>query len=134
MTALSSSLVSSIVDGAVVEEYETLIQPGRDPGPVHVHGITPEMLQSAPRFEEVAGDIATRLDGAVLVAHNISFDVRMLCQEAARLDRIWIRSRGGDVHLDRLTNQTAGARRSGGWPVGTESHRARRRPYGRRAH
>ena len=75
----------TVVDGAVVEEYETLIQPERDPGPVHVHGITPEMLQSAPPFETVAGDISSRLDGAVLVAHNISFDVRMLRQEAARL-------------------------------------------------
>lgn len=75
----------TVVDGVVEEEYETLIQPGRDPGPVHVHGITPEMLQSAPPFEAVAGDIASRLDGAVLVAHNISFDIRMLNQEAARL-------------------------------------------------
>ena len=75
----------TVVDGAVVEEYETLIQPARDPGPVHIHGITPEMLQSAPPFETVAGDISSRLDGAVLVAHNISFDVRMLRQEAARL-------------------------------------------------
>ena len=75
----------TVVDGAVVEEYETLIQPARDPGPVHIHGITPEMLQAAPPFETVAGDISSRLDGAVLVAHNISFDVRMLRQEAARL-------------------------------------------------
>lgn len=75
----------TVVDGAVVEEYETLIQPERDPGPVHIHGITPEMLQAAPPFETVAGDISSRLDGAVLVAHNISFDVRMLRQEAARL-------------------------------------------------
>ena len=75
----------TVVDGAVVDEYETLIQPSRDPGPVHVHGITPEMLQTAPPFEAVAGDIASRLDGAVLVAHNISFDMRMLRQETARL-------------------------------------------------
>lgn len=75
----------TVVNGTVVDEYETLIQPERDPGPVHVHGITPEMLQSAPPFESVAGDIASRLDGAVLVAHNISYDVRMLRQEAERL-------------------------------------------------
>ena len=76
----------TVVDGEVVEEYDTLIQPNRDPGPVHIHGITPEMLQSAPKFDAVAGDIADRLNGAVLVAHNISFDVRMLRQEVARLD------------------------------------------------
>ena len=44
----------TVVDGAVVEEYETLIQPERDPGPVHIHGITPEMLQAAAPFETVA--------------------------------------------------------------------------------
>ena len=76
----------TVVDGEVVEEYDTLIQPNRDPGPVNIHGITPEMLQSAPKFDAVAGDIADRLNGAVLVAHNISFDVRMLRQEVARLD------------------------------------------------
>ena len=70
----------------------------------HVHGITPEMLQSAPRFEEVAGDIATRLDGAVLVAHNISFDVRMLLQEAARLDGTGF-GPGEGMCTYRLTNQ-----------------------------
>lgn len=94
----------TVDDGAVVEEYETLIQPGRDPGPVHVHGITPEMLQSAPRFEEVAGDIATRLDGAVLVAHNISFDVRMLCQEVARLEGAGFEP-GEGMCTYKLTNQ-----------------------------
>ncbi len=75
----------TVVEGTVIDEYETLIQPERDPGPVHVHGITPEMLQSAPPFESVADDIANRLDGAVLVAHNISYDMRMLRQEVARL-------------------------------------------------
>lgn len=39
----------TVVDGVVVEECETLIQPHRDLGPVHVHGVvTPEMLQSVP--------------------------------------------------------------------------------------
>lgn len=71
----------TVADGVVVDEYDTLIQPKRDPGPAHIHGITPDMLQSAPKFDAVAGDIADRLNGAVLVAHNISFDVRMLKQE-----------------------------------------------------
>ena len=43
------------------------------------------MLEAAPEFESVAGDIAVRLDGAVLVAHNISFDLRMLGQEFGRV-------------------------------------------------
>ena len=35
--------VTDVVDGAVIEEYD-LIQPKRDPSPVHMHGITPEIL------------------------------------------------------------------------------------------
>ena len=77
----------TVVGDEVVDEYETLIQPNRDPGPVHVHGITPSMLQSAPEFNAVFADIAARLHGAVLVAHNISFDLRMIVQEVDRLSR-----------------------------------------------
>ncbi len=75
----------TVLDGEIVEEYETLIQPNRDPGPVHIHGITPSILEAAPEFESLAGDIATRLHGAMLVAHNISFDLRMLRQEIERV-------------------------------------------------
>ena len=71
---------------AVVDEYDTLINPQRDTGPVGVHGVTASMVEAAPVFDEVAGALALRLHGAVLVAHNLSFDVRMLRQEFERLD------------------------------------------------
>lgn len=69
----------------IVDEYDTLINPERDPGPSHIHGITPSMLSSAPVFEEVAGALAARLDGKVLAAHNLPFDSRMLSQEYDRI-------------------------------------------------
>lgn len=94
----------TVVDGEILDEYETLIQPGRDPGPVHVHGITPTMLQAAPPFEAVVADIATRLHGAVLAAHNISFDLRMLAQETARLANTTF-DPGDGVCTYRLTRQ-----------------------------
>lgn len=75
----------TVVDGEIVDEFDTLLQPQRDPGPVHIHGITPSMVQAAPRFADVVHDIAVRLDGAVLVAHNIHFDLRMLRQEFDRI-------------------------------------------------
>ena len=76
--------VLTVVGDEIVDEFDTLLQPQREPGPVHIHGITPGMLQAAPRFAEVAHDIAVRLDGAVLVAHNIHFDLRMLRAEFDR--------------------------------------------------
>ena len=75
----------TVVAGEVVDEFDTLVQPGRDPGPVHVHGITPAMLQAAPQFADLAWDIAARLNGAVIVAHNVHFDLRMLRGEFERI-------------------------------------------------
>lgn len=71
--------------GTVIDEYDTLINPMRDIGAVGIHGINASMVQSAPIFEEVAAAVAQRLDGAVLVAHNLSFDTRMLNNEFRRL-------------------------------------------------
>ena len=67
------------------EEYDTLINPERDIAATHVHGITATMVESAPTFADVAPVIAHRLDGAVPVAHNWSFDKRMLSNEFSRL-------------------------------------------------
>ena len=68
-----------------VEEYDTLINPERDISATHIHGITASMVESAPTFVDVAPVIAHRLDGATPVAHNWSFDKRMLSNEFSRL-------------------------------------------------
>ena len=94
----------TIADGRIVDEYESLVQPDRDPGPVHVHGITPTMLESAPSFEAVAADIAVRLDGSVLAAHNVGFDLRMLRQEAERVRGMSLDA-GTGVCTYRLTGE-----------------------------
>ncbi|MDE0230655.1 MAG: exonuclease domain-containing protein [bacterium] len=94
----------TILDGEIVEEYETLLQPNRDPGPVNIHGITPSMLEAAPEFDWVAGDIAARLNGAVIVAHHINFDLRMLAQEIRRVPTM-VFDPGVGICTYRLTNQ-----------------------------
>ena len=68
-----------------VDEYDTLINPERDVGPIGVHGITASMVEAAPVFGEVAVAVARRINGATLVAHNLPFDTRMLAHEFARL-------------------------------------------------
>ena len=67
------------------DEYDTLINPERDVGPVGVHGITATMVEAAPMFDEVAAALRRRLHGSILVAHNLPFDARMLRQEFDRL-------------------------------------------------
>ena len=67
------------------DEYETLINPERDIGPVGIHGITASMVEAAPTFPEIITTLAHRLHGAILIAHNLSFDARMLGYEFKRL-------------------------------------------------
>ncbi|MFF5213502.1 exonuclease domain-containing protein [Streptosporangium sp. NPDC000396] len=72
------ALVSLDAEGATVDEWHSLINPRRSTGAVHVHGITDEMVADAPVIEEVLDAIWQRVAGRVLVAHNISFDLRFL--------------------------------------------------------
>lgn len=65
--------------------WSTLINPLRDFGASAIHGITAADLFNAPTFDDVAGDIADRLRGRVLVAHNLPFDARFLSAEFQRL-------------------------------------------------
>ncbi|GAA3194259.1 TerD family protein [Dactylosporangium siamense] len=71
-------------DGSVGRTWSTLVDPGCDPGPVHIHGITRERLAGAPRFDTVVAHLAELLAGRVLVAHNAAFDWRFLAAEAHR--------------------------------------------------
>ena len=94
----------TIIDGEIADEYDTLLQPNRDIGPTHIHGLSPSMLEGAPEFEAVAGDIAARLHGAILVAHNISFDLRMLNQEIQRVQAMSF-DPGAGICTYKLTRQ-----------------------------
>ncbi|MFS8099296.1 hypothetical protein LFM09_19395 [Lentzea alba] len=71
--------------GRRTDEWCTLVNPGRDLGAQHVHGISASDARRAPRFAGIAGELAARLSGRVLVAHNLSFDLRFLQAEFARL-------------------------------------------------
>ncbi|MFM8205314.1 MAG: PolC-type DNA polymerase III [Actinomycetales bacterium] len=68
-------------DGKILEEWSTLVNPMRDVGKTNIHGITPSMLSAAPLFEEITNDLFRVINNRVLVAHNFSFDARMLAQE-----------------------------------------------------
>ncbi|WP_326826286.1 3'-5' exonuclease [Streptosporangium sp. NBC_01756] len=72
------ALISLDTDGSTVDEWHSLINPRRGTGAVHVHGITQAMVAGAPVIEEVLDEVWQRIAGRVLVAHNISFDLRFL--------------------------------------------------------
>ncbi|GAA3874482.1 3'-5' exonuclease [Streptomyces sedi] len=77
---VSLALVT-VVDGRIADRWTSLLDPGRDTGPVHIHGITKAESTTAPRFADVLPEIDRRLQGAVLVAHNVGFDLRFLAME-----------------------------------------------------
>jgi len=111
-----------IATGRAIDEFETLVDPGRDVGPVDVHGVTASMVSAAPRFDEVAGALARRLGGATLVAHNLAFDARFLRQEFQRLDTDF--NPGSGFCTLRVTSQKLGlACERFGVPL-TAAHRA----------
>jgi DNA polymerase III epsilon subunit-like protein len=73
-------------DGTHLREFTTLINPERDIGPTHIHGISTRDILSAPRFIDIAGALIEVLDGCVaLVGHNIRFDYSFLSHEYKRL-------------------------------------------------
>jgi DNA polymerase III epsilon subunit family exonuclease len=64
-----------------------LCQPGRRVPAyiVKLTGIDDDLLEHAPSFEEIAGTAVELLDGAVIVGHNVDFDLRFLNEELKRI-------------------------------------------------
>ena len=70
--------------GKTQNAWHSLVDPGRDPGPTHIHGITAEMLAARPVSPPSHREVAELVAGRVLVAHNASFDWGFLQAESLR--------------------------------------------------
>lgn len=70
--------------GVIIKEYETLVNPMRDVGSTHIHGITATDVINAPSFGEVKNTILGVINNSILVAHNKSFDFKFLESEFVR--------------------------------------------------
>ncbi|HSK18123.1 MAG TPA: 3'-5' exonuclease [Longimicrobiales bacterium] len=73
-------------DGTILDEYRSLVNPER-PIPAVITALTNiswDMVRDAPRFADVAPDVARVLGGAVFVAHNAPFDWRFVSAELLR--------------------------------------------------
>lgn len=77
--------MARVENGHAVDEWATLIDPGRDPGPTFLHHISATMLDGAPTFGDIVGDILAKLEGAVVVAHHAPFEEGFLYAELNRL-------------------------------------------------
>jgi len=78
--------IVEVQGGRIVDEYETLVNPGQriPPGITSLTGITNEMVAVAPYFDHVAGEISGRLEGRAFVAHNATFDWGFVSAELVR--------------------------------------------------
>lgn len=91
-TGLSPGHDHRVVEVAVVhvdecgrrtDEWCTLVNPRRDLG--DQRGVNVADIWRAPDFAGVAGELAARLSGRVLVAHNLAFHLAFLRAEFGRL-------------------------------------------------
>lgn len=77
-------------DLTVEGTWSSVINPERDLGPVHVHGLTGAACLHAPIFSQIAEQLLAVLDGRILASHNWSFDSRFLSAEIARMGPEWL--------------------------------------------
>ncbi len=75
------------VDGDRATEWSSLVNPecSIPPAIQALTGITNAMVANAPRFADIASEVATRIAGCVFVAHNARFDYAFLKREFGRL-------------------------------------------------
>jgi DNA polymerase-3 subunit epsilon len=69
------------------EVFDALVRPGRPipPASVRFHGITDAMVEGAPSMDRVLPAFLRFVGDALLVGHEVSFDLRFLEPEARRL-------------------------------------------------
>ncbi len=78
---LEIAIVTLGPDGERQADWHTLLNPERDVGASHIHGIRASDVEAAPRFSDIAGDVVAQITGRVLVAHNLRFDLGFLASE-----------------------------------------------------
>ncbi|WP_295830954.1 exonuclease domain-containing protein, partial [uncultured Winogradskyella sp.] len=88
----------------VVDQFISLVNPERkiQPFVVNLTGINSKMLHNAPKFYEVAKRIVEITEGCIIVAHNSSFDYRILKTEFNRLGYTFKRKTLCTVELSKV--------------------------------
>jgi DNA polymerase III subunit epsilon len=88
---------------ALTAQWSTLVNPGGTiPGSIQaLTGITQEMVESAPRFADIAAELYERLAGRVFVAHNARFDYGFLRREFDRAGLKYVAKTLCTVRLSR---------------------------------
>ena len=88
---LQVGVVMATGDGTVLDRWSSFVRPRwwrvARLGPTEIHGISRGDLREAPDLAAVYAELAPRLDGAVVTAHNVAFDWACLLRGAQRAHR-----------------------------------------------
>lgn len=69
-----------------IDSWHTLLNPdGKAIKNSHIHGISNDMVATAPTFSDVYRDFTSYIDGMQLFAHNAPFDSKMIVAEFDRM-------------------------------------------------
>jgi DNA polymerase-3 subunit epsilon len=93
-----------VENGKVVSEFRQLVNP-EEPVPPFISrmtGIHDEMLWDAPLFAAIADQLEVFLDGALFIAHNVTFDYGFIKSEFERIGQKFSMDRACTVRLSRL--------------------------------
>lgn len=72
-----------VTDGKETDTFSSFINPG-SPIPPHITtltGITDDDVSSAPFFDEIANEIVSFMGEAIIVGHNVQFDIGFMQSE-----------------------------------------------------
>lgn len=69
-----------IVNGVIIECYETLINPERriPERATNIHNITDDMVKSAPTIREIIGEFLKFCSDSIVMSYNLSFDMSFI--------------------------------------------------------
>ncbi len=73
----------------VLDTFDSLLNPERpiSPGAARVNGLKDSELQAAPRFMDIAERVMALVKDAVIVCHNVPFDLGFLSSELGRINK-----------------------------------------------
>ncbi len=125
-------VVHVTTNGDISGEWTTLVNPQRDLGPQHIHGITAADIRHALTFAAVSGTLLALLKDRVPVAHNLRFDCDFLQVGVRAVGRLPPVRRRGSAPSREAAHHLPAAPRTLAGCCGTGRDPPRRSPRGPR--
>ena len=88
LDGITEVAVCKVKNGVIIDEFTTFVNPEK-PIPFNVQElthITDEMVENAPKMDEVIPKFLEFTKGSVLVAHNAHFDIGFIAAKSKRLE------------------------------------------------